>query len=182
MTKHVDKLHLDRRPVAKADLVATQALKQPGLLRMIITGLSDPAVVVRLRSAAVAVKVSRQRPELLAPYVAMLLEQLPRASEPIIKCQLAQIMPRLGLAGVQRSQAVEGLKLYLCDQKRLVQTEALNALIDLTATDPAQRRTVMGIVDTMTKTGSPADRARARKLKLALLTATAPNAVRAAQA
>lgn len=180
MTKPVDKLHIDRRPVAKADLVATQALKQPGLLRMIIAGLSDPAVVVRLRSAAVAVKVSRQRPDLLTPYVVTLIEQLPLVSEPIIRCQLAQVMPRLGLAGPQRLRAIEGLKAFLCDQKRLVQTEALNALIELTASDPAQRRTIMGIVDTMTKTGSPADRARARKLKLALLSATAPNAVRPA--
>lgn len=166
--------------MAKADLVATQALKQPGLLRMIIDGLVDPVVVVRLRSAAVAVKVSRQEPDLLAPYAATLIEQLPRASESIIKCQLAQIMPRLGLAGLQRSQAIDALKSYLADPKRLVQTEALNALIELTATDPAQRRTVMAIVDTMTKTGNPAAKARARKLKLALLTASAPNSARTA--
>lgn len=163
----------DRRSIGKADLVAEQALQQPGLLAMIIDGFGHAEAVVRMRSADVAEKVSRQRPDMLAPHKEQLLQLLHSATEAELRWHLAQIVPRLGLEAGERSATIEVLKGFLQDRSRIVQAFSLQALVDLTVDDPAQRRLVSGVVETLARTGSPAVRARARKLRLKLLALTA---------
>lgn len=168
----------DRRSIGKADLVAQQALKQPGLLAMIIDGFGHAEAVVRMRSADVAEKVSRQKPDLLAQHKHRLLQLLHSATEADLRWHLAQIVPRLDLDADECAAAVETLKGYLSDRSRIVQTFALQALVDLTMDDPAQRRLVSSVVETLAKTGSPAVRARARKLRLKLLALAATKPTR----
>lgn len=159
----------DRRSIGKADLVAAQVLRQPGLLNMIIEGFAHDEPVVRTRSADVAEKVSRSKPDLLAPHKKALLDLLSGATEAAIKWHLAQIVPRLDLDPIERARTFEALKRYLSDTSRIVQASALQALVDLTVDDPAHRRIVASQVETMSRNGSPAVKARARKLKLKLL-------------
>ena len=169
----------DRRSIGKADLVAAQVLKQPSLLAMIIEGLEHAEHVVRMRSGDVAEKVSRQRPDLLQAHKDTLLGLLQSAADAEVRWHLAQIVPRLELDDVERTGAIERLKEYLQDRSRIVQTFALQALVDLTEHDPTQRRLVSGLVETLTRTGSPAVRARARKLRLKLLSLAAAKPTRA---
>lgn len=168
----------DRRSIGKADHVAQQALKQPGLLSMIIEGFGHAEAVVRMRSADVAEKVSRQKPELLSAHKDRLLGLMQTATEAELRWHLSQIVPRLDLTARERADAIEVLKGFLHDRSRLVQAFALQALVDLTVDDPAQRRLIGGVVETLAKTGSPAVRARARKLRLMLLALAASKPAR----
>lgn len=163
----------ERRSTGKAELVAGQALKQPGLLKMIIDGFGHADAVVRLRSAGVAEKISREKPELLLPHKEALLVLLHQAREPALRRSLAQLAPRLALSAQERTTIVEVLKVYLADTNRQVQTLALQSLVALTVDDPAQRRTISALVETLGKHANPAAKARARKLKLKFLTLTA---------
>lgn len=135
---------------------------------MIIDGLAHRDAVVRMRSADVAEKVSRQQPLLLAPHKETLLDLLKTATEQELRWHLAQMLPRLELNAGERAAVRPILKAYLNDRSRIVQTFALQALFDLSVEEPSQRRAVLNLVDDLLRNGSPAVRARARKLKAAL--------------
>jgi hypothetical protein len=53
---------------------------------------------------------------------------------------------------------------YLNDKSRIVQTFAMQALFDLSANDAGQRRKLLPLFEGLARDGSPAVRARARKL------------------
>jgi len=154
----------DRRSIGKANSVVRAVLREPQRFAEIIDGLSDDDPLARMRCADVAEKVSLQHPEWLRPYKRRLLALADRAAEQELRWHLAQMLPRLDLDRTQRRRAAAIMRGYLHDKSRIVQTFALQALADLATTDAALRRSVRPLIETLARTGSPAVRARARKL------------------
>jgi hypothetical protein len=151
-----------------------EVLAQAGRFGEVIDGLSADDMLVRIRCADAAEKITRVHPEWLQPYKAGLLRLASNASEPELRWHLAQMLPRLVLARRERSGAVATLKHYLDDKSSIVRTFSLQALADLTGDDDALRRDVLGLLTVALRTGSPAMRSRARRL-LARWTARVPS-------
>jgi hypothetical protein len=158
----------DRRTIGLADEVAAIVSGNPRLFPELIAGLWSPDRLVRMRSADAAEKVTRHHPELLAQHKKELLGLMSEAQEPELRWHLAAMIPRLQLDTRERKLAVSGLNRYLEDRSSIVKTFALQGLADLARYDPNIQPGVIEILRTSMKIGTPAMKARSRKLLLEL--------------
>jgi len=158
----------DRRTIGRADQVAAIVSKNPELFPTLITGLWSTDPVVRIRVADAAEKVTRKNPQLLRAHKKELLGLMIEAREQELRWHLAVMVPRLQLNEKERQLATSSLKTYLADPSSIVKTYALQGLADLTQHDPSIRPAVLEILRESAGNGTPAMKARSRKLLLRL--------------
>jgi hypothetical protein len=154
----------DRRAIGRADQVAALVSKEPGLFPSLIAGLWSEERLVRMRAADAAEKVTRSNRELLRPYKKELLGLLAEAEEQELRWHLAVMVPRLPLNSRERKLAVSLLNGYLEDRSSIVKTFALQGLADLAREDAGIRPGIIEILREATRSGTPAMKARSRKL------------------
>jgi hypothetical protein len=78
------------------------------------------------------------------------------------------MVPRLVLSAKERQVAISSLHDYLADRSSIVKTFALQGLADLAQDDPSIRPCAIEILREATRNGTPAMKARGRKLLLRL--------------
>ena len=158
----------DRRTIGRADQVAAIVAKSLRLFPKLIAGLWSADPLIRMRAADAAEKVTRKHPELLTPFKKELLGLMTEATEQELRWHLAAMVPRLPLNAAERQLAISSLNGYLEDRSSIVKTFALQGLADLARGDPAIQPTVVEILRDATRNGTPAMKARSRKLLLRL--------------
>jgi len=158
----------DRRTIGRSNQVAALVSKTPGLFPDLIAGLWSGDPLVRMRAADATEKVTRTNRRLLQPFKKELLGLMVEATQQELRWHLAAMVPRLALSAVQKQQAISALVRYLEDRSSIVRTFALQALADLAQDDPSLRPRVLEIVHQAVRTGTPAMKARSRKLLLHL--------------
>lgn len=159
----------DRRSIGRADDVAAVVLADPSLFDDVFRGVLVDNPLVRMRAADVVEKVTARRPDLLQPYLALLLGDIASIQQQEVRWHVAQILPRLDLNGDERARGVELLVGYLGDASRIVTVCAMQALAEFAQQDETLKPRVVPIIANFARTGSPAVRARGNKL-LARLT------------
>jgi hypothetical protein len=158
----------DKRSIGQSDAAVKQVVRDPTRLTDIIDGLDHGDPVVRMRCADVAEKVSARQPDWLQPHKRRLMKQARASIDKELCWHLAQMLPRLTLTDNERRQAEETMLGYLKNDSRIVQTFALEALADLSASDATMAARVRRLTARLARTGSPAVRARACKLLKAM--------------
>jgi hypothetical protein len=158
----------DRRTIGRADQVATLVSNDPKLFPELIAGLWSEDPLVRMRAADAAEKVTRKHPDLLNPFKKELMGLMAAANEQELRWHLAVMVPRLILNPKERQDAISVLNLYLTDRSSIVKTFALQGLADLAENEPNIRSSVIEILREATRNGTPAMKARSRKLMLHL--------------
>jgi hypothetical protein len=154
----------DRRSIGRANEVAALVLREPLRFPELIGFLWSDDPIVRMRAADAAEKISVRKPALLAPFKAELLGLLFEADQQELRWHLALMIPRLALTKKERQRAAEGLRRYLEDRSSIVKTFALQGLTELAAVDRSLLPEVRAILEAAERAGTPAMRARARKL------------------
>jgi hypothetical protein len=154
----------DRRSIGQSYAVVAMVLARPALFRSLIKGMWDQDPVVRMRAADAAEKVSLEKPKLLQPFKTELLVLLVEAREQELRWHLAQMVPRLSLTAAERVHAASTLRIYLDDRSSIVKTFAMQGLADLAVADEKLLPATVELLDRLTRTGTPAMRARGRKL------------------
>ena len=81
-----------------------------------------------------------------------------------LRWHLAVLVPRLELNARERRVAISSLHRYLEDRSSIVKTFALQGLVDLVKDEPGIRSRVIDILRQATRHGTPAMKARSRKL------------------
>jgi hypothetical protein len=81
-----------------------------------------------------------------------------------LRWHLAVMIPRLPLTAKERKVTTSCLITYLADRSSIVRTCALQGLADLARDDPGSRAAVIKIVCEALRKGTPAMKARSRKL------------------
>jgi hypothetical protein len=142
--------------------------KNAALFPELIAGLWSSDALVRMRAADAAEKVTRGDHELLKPYKKDLLGLMAETREQELRWHLAAMVPRLPLSEKERQLAVSLLRGYLDDRSSIVKTSALQGLADLTDDDPRLRPKVIEVLREASRNGTPAMKARSRKLLLHL--------------
>jgi hypothetical protein len=154
----------DRRSIGRADQVAAMVSDDPRLFPKLIAGLWSADPLVRMRAADAAEKVTRERRELLYPYKKELLGLMTESQEQEMRWHLAAMVPRLTLNAKERKGVISSLSSYLEDRSSIVKTFALQGLADLARDEPSFRSKMIDILRTATRSGTPAMKARSRKL------------------
>jgi hypothetical protein len=154
----------DRRSIRGVPEVVAQVLAEPALFPIVLDGMSHADAVLRMRCADAVEKITVEHPEFLSPYAKRLIQLGATAEQPELRWHLAQLFSRLKLTAAQRRRIAEILNGYLSDTSRIVKTFAMQALADLAAQDAQLRPPIVAQLKKLTRTGSPAMRARGRKL------------------
>ena len=154
----------DRRSIGRADQVAAIVSENPRLFPRLIAGLRSEDPLVRMRAADAAEKVTRAAPKLLEPHKDELLALMAETEEQELRWHLAVMVPRLSLNSTERQRAASSLKRYLQARSSIVKTFALQGLADLAQDDPAIRTSTLKVLREASRSGTPAMKARSRKL------------------
>ena len=126
----------------------------------------DSATV--LEAARALKKIAEQHPEQLAPFKRKLIKAAMSEVGPFTdvrtRWQLTIVLGALPLSGNERLAAVDWLFERLRDESGLQRTVSMQALFDLSTSDPPLRERALTIAREFAANGTPAMRARARKL------------------
>ncbi len=167
-----------RASLGRTNQVVAEILADPSqfdaLMACLAEDESDSDAVVNMRAADAVEKISRTRADLLAPHKLGLLGIAGGNDQIEVRWHLAQILPRLALTPREKVVALDILFDYLRDRSSIVKTHAMQALADFAARDARLRAKVMPLLEELTQIGTPAMRARGRKL-LRHLNQAAPN-------
>jgi hypothetical protein len=158
----------DRRTIGRSDQVAAMVSENPKLFSRLIAGLWSVDPLVRMRAADATEKVTRGHPEFLRPYKKELLGLMREATQQELRWHLAAMIPRLPLCARERHIAMSSLNRYLEDRSSIVRTFALQGLADLAQNAPSILPSVLEILRGATRSGTPAMKARSRKLLIRL--------------
>jgi hypothetical protein len=158
----------DRRSIGRADQVVQMVSKNQALFAELMNGLCSQEPLIRMRAADAAEKITRTHPDWVNRYKRKLLELMGETQQQELRWHLAAIVPRLQLNSQERQLVVSSLKSYLDDHSSIVKTSALQALVDLTPDDASIRPEVIKILRKAAQAGTPAMKARSRKLLVRL--------------
>jgi hypothetical protein len=121
-----------------------------------------------MRAADAAEKVTRKRPHDLQRHKRMLIAQVATTDQAEVRWHVAQMLPRLKLRHGELCRVLDILHAYLNDDSRIVATSAMQAFAELSEQFPQLLPEVLSILRHRTAIGSPAMKARGRKLLAAL--------------
>jgi|SRR5271165_3754682 len=158
----------DRRTIGRSDQAVEIVTRDPNLFPALIRGLWSADPLVRMRAADATEKVTRERPELLQPFKKELLGLLKETKQQELRWHLALMIPGLELTAAERRTAISSLKLYLQDSSSIVKTFALQGLADLAQNEASIQPEVLEILREAVRNGTPAMKARSRKLLVRL--------------
>lgn len=150
--------------MGRSNQVVIEVLKRPDKFSNLCSGLSSLDFLVRMRAADAIEKITRKNSALLHPYKKRLLELAGRADGKEVRWHLAQLLPRLDLSTGKRNVARDILFDYLRDSSSIVKTFAMQAIAELTQKDKALAAGVLPMIRQLTEIGTPAMRARGRKI------------------
>jgi hypothetical protein len=165
MTKVLAKLKGgDRRSIGRADEVVSDIKKNQSLFKEVFKGVYDDDPVIRMRSADVVEKITRENPGLLAGFEKAIIEDLSQIEQQEVCWHLALLLPRLSYTKTQEKEILEILKRYLAHKSKIVNVNAMEALAMLATKNTAILQDVKRIIKSKVASGSPAIQARGKKL------------------
>ncbi len=154
----------DLRSIGQANEVAHEIEKNPALFGSVFNGLYDSEPVVRMRSADVIEKVTKNKPELLSGYTSKVIPILAFSKQQEVCWHMAQVAPRLECTAIEENEIIEVLKKYLLHKSKIVIVCAMESLAIFAERDSSILHEIIGIIKRQKKKGSPAVQSRGQKL------------------
>jgi hypothetical protein len=154
----------DRRSIGRSNEAVREISNNPKLFAQVVSAMLDPNPLIRMRAADAIEKASALHPKLLHPYKRTILNKIAGIPQQEVRWHVAQIIPRLRLTPKERDQATAILFDYLDDKSSIVKTFAMQALADISQDDSRLRQRIVPVLEFLAANGTPAMRARGRKL------------------
>ena len=153
-------------PVPASPELVAAALAPGGeaISRTLVQSLASSHKPTAERAARTLKKISEADRVILYPLRKQLLKAALAARDIRVQWNLTIVIGRLPLKGRDRAVAIELMYERLTDKSGLNRTFAMQALFDLSESDPALRTRVLPIVHQALEHGTPAMQARARRL------------------
>lgn len=154
----------NRIAAGRAAEVAVLLLEHPRRTGQVVECLWDEDAGVANRAADALERASCRRPKLLAPWKEALLGRMVDASENKLRWNLALTVPRLELTTAETERAAAVLRSWLDDRSSIVKTSAMHGLAGLAQQNMAMLAEVLDMLRILSRSGTPAMRARGRIL------------------
>ena len=155
----------DRRGIGRVDTVAGAILADPRRLTELWACLGNPDPLIRTGAADALEKISRERPEMIAPWKGELLSGTAEDGTAEVRWNLLAIVPRLALTAAEADAFGERLAAYVdADASRIVRATALEALVTIGLAHPGAAPVAKRLLTAALDDSTPSLRARARRL------------------
>jgi len=153
-----------RRSIGRSNEVVADVAANPTFFRAVFSGLQSDDAVLRARAADAVEKITARHPEYLRRYKTQLIGPLARVNQKEVRWHVAQMLPRVQWNESERQRVLGILMNYLNDTSSIVKTFAMQALADLAHKNPELIPRVLTHLRELTVIGTPAMKARGRKL------------------
>jgi hypothetical protein len=150
--------------VCRTKEVAILILAKPRRIGQLIECLWDEDPGVANRAADALERISYDRPSLAAAWTESLIGLMAEAEQNKLRWNLALLVPRLDLSVEEARRVAASLRTYLDDRSSIVKTAAMHGLTVLTRHDPRLLPEVLDMLRILSRSGTPAMRARGRIL------------------
>ncbi len=147
----------DKRSIGRSNEVVSEVLAKPTLFHVVFSGLSADDPLIRMRAADAVEKITAHH-------------EVAATGEKELRWHVAQMLPRLDLTAQERRRVFRMLLGYLNDRSSVARTFAMQALVDVARDSPALLPVARQRISKLAVTGSPAMKARGRKLLKELAT------------
>jgi len=155
----------DLRSIGRAEEVVQDIQATPALFGEVFEGMLDDDPGVRMRSADALEKVSSGHPQYLQPFKQRLITEVSGIKQQEVRWHVAQMFSYLELNEKEREMIAEILFSYIeTDRSNIVKVFSIQTLAELAEQDDKLRPQVVGKLQQVMKTGSPALVNRAKKL------------------
>lgn len=144
--------------------VAALLLKNPRKTGQVVECLWDEEAGIANRAADALERASGRRPQILARWKEALLDRMLDAGENKLRWNLALMMTRTQLTEAETARAATVLRSWLDDKSSIVKTSAMHGLAGLTRWDNSMLPEVLDMLRVLSRSGTPAMRARGRIL------------------
>lgn len=153
-----------RLDVGRSDEVADLVLANPRKIRQLIECLWDKDPGTSNRAADALERATFHKPELAQPWKESLIGLMAETEQNKLRWNLALLTPRLKLTVTDAQRLAVILRSYLDDRYSIVKTAAMHGLTTLTRHDPELLPEVLDMLRILSRSGTPAMRARGRIL------------------
>nr|VFK25690.1 MAG: hypothetical protein BECKMB1821G_GA0114241_101531 [Candidatus Kentron sp. MB]VFK29676.1 MAG: hypothetical protein BECKMB1821I_GA0114274_101130 [Candidatus Kentron sp. MB]VFK74867.1 MAG: hypothetical protein BECKMB1821H_GA0114242_101130 [Candidatus Kentron sp. MB] len=163
----VNRLHGgDLRSIGAAGEIVAEIGNKQDLFDEVFSGIYSDIPVVRMRSADVIEKVARKHPHLLRKHKEAILSRWDEYQQKEVKWHIALLVSYLELNSRDRQFVVARLTNWLMDKQesRIVRVNAMEGLAGIASQAPTLREQVKKLLEAQVRCGTPAMRARGRKL------------------
>ena len=155
----------DLRSIGDAHEVISDILKEPELFGEVFNGMRSDNPLIRMRSADVIEKVSRIHPEYLTSYKEEIIKEISEIEQQEVRWHVALIFSYLSLSAREKEIVYKKLVSWIENSKsKIVIANSLQALAYIFKKDEKYRLKMIKILEAAIVDGSPAVKARARKL------------------
>jgi hypothetical protein len=144
--------------------VTEMVFKSPRRLGAVIECLFDENAGVANRAADVLERVTRWKPGHAKRWKSELVGLMAEAEQNKLRWNLALTVGRLPLTVPEAQRAAQILRTWFDDKSSIVKTAAMHGLADLTKHEPSLRPEVLDSLRVLSRSGTPAMRARGRIL------------------
>jgi hypothetical protein len=148
----------------RAREVAELILAKPRRMGKLIECLWDEDPAVANRAADALERATYHRPELAQAWKESLIGLMAEAEQNKLRWNLALSVPRLQLTATEARRVATVLRSYLDDRGSIVKTAAMHGLAALTKHDTELLPEVLDMLRILSRSGTPAMRARGRIL------------------
>lgn len=151
--------------IVAAAAAAETVLAHPDLLPDILTGLDDREGVIRSQFAYALARIAEKQPQILQPHASLILDRLAAPEDShITRACLLQTAARLQFSTEDADTLRDILRDCMHSASSIVKTFAMQMLWDMAQSDEALRGEAVRLVWEARDHGTPAMRARARKI------------------
>lgn len=154
----------NRLDAGRACEVAALLLENPRRTGQVVECLWDEQAGVANRAADALERASGRRPEILSRWKDAILDRMLDAVENKLRWNLALMIARTPLTAAETARVAAVLRLWLDDKSSIVKTSAMHGLAGLTRWDPSLLPQVLDMLRVLSRSGTPAMRARGRIL------------------
>lgn len=158
----------DLRTTGRSKEVVMLVLSNPVLFEDVINAILADDPGTRMRASDAAEKITQIHSEWLHPHKNLFLERISKIKQQEVRWHTAQMLPRIKFTKTERRSVFNLLLTYLEDQSRIVKTYTMQALADIAIQDNAYLKEVQRLLSVLIQEGSPAMKARGKKLLLTL--------------
>jgi len=144
--------------------VAALVLGNPRKVSQLVECLWDEDPGVSNRAADALERATCHKPAIAQPWKESLIGLMAEAEQNKLRWNLALLVPRLALDVMDARRAATALRSYLDDKGSIVKTAAMHGLAALTKHDPELLPEVIDMLRVLSRSGTPAMRARGRIL------------------
>lgn len=154
----------DRRSIGRANEVVAEIIANPKLFGAVFAGLQADDAALRARAADALEKITARHPEYLRPYRKALIGPLADCEQKEVRWHMAQMLARIRWSASERKRVLAILMAYFNDGSSIVKTFAMQGLADLARQSPELMPSVRVHLQELTAIGTPAMKARGRRL------------------